>query len=85
MTSAEDSSDLERDVFLGSSPESDSSSLESTIKIFFLCNTVDDLEIVEFSFCKYFSRPEKFLLRARGHKMLRFISRVTYSILSPGG
>ena len=34
--------------FLCSSPESDSSSLESTIKIFFLCNTVDDLEIVEF-------------------------------------
>ncbi len=34
--------------FLVSSPEPDSSSLESTIKIFFLCNTVDDLEIVEF-------------------------------------
>ncbi len=31
MTSAEDSSDLEWDVFLGSSPESNSSSLESTI------------------------------------------------------
>jgi hypothetical protein len=47
MTSAEDSSDLEWDVFLGSSSESDSSSLESTIKIFFLCDSVDDLEIVE--------------------------------------
>jgi hypothetical protein len=34
--------------------------------------------------CKYFSRPGNFLLRARGHKMLRFLSRVTYSILSPG-
>ena len=37
MTSAED-------VFLGSSSKSDSSSLESTIKIFFLCDSVDDLE-----------------------------------------
>ena len=42
MTSAEDSSDLKWDVFLDSSSESDSSSLESTIKIFFLCNSVDD-------------------------------------------
>ena len=34
------------------------------------------------SFCKYFSRPEKFLLRARGHKMLRFLSLVAFVTVS---
>ncbi len=38
---------MECDIFLGSSSESDSLSLESTIKIFFLCDSVDDLEIVD--------------------------------------
>ena len=46
--------------FLCSSPESDSSSLESTIKIFFLCNTV---EIVEFEVGLEFSVDDGVFLK----------------------